>query len=81
MITTRLSRVCLELDRLLDRYGEAQEAGSVEVFRMRNHNLPIEEDPVDLVLFDGLTVEQKGMLRAVVDDTVWYDMRETEGQG
>ena len=46
---------------------------AVKVYKMRNHNLNIEEDPIELMEFENLTDEQAEFLRTVVADTVWYD--------
>lgn len=51
---------------------------TVEVYKVRDHNLTIEEDPVTITEFAGLSDEQVDMLQRVVDDTVYYDLREVK---
>lgn len=48
-------------------------SNNIRVYKMRNHNLSIEEDDVDVVDFYNLTDEQARMLREVAYDSVWFD--------
>lgn len=52
---------------------------AVEISRMRDHSLPIEEDPVTIIELTGLSDEQVDVLQRVVDDTVYWDIKEVTG--
>lgn len=49
---------------------------TVRLHKVRNHNLVIEEDPIDSEVFEGLTDDQVAILQRAVDDSVWYDIVE-----
>jgi len=70
----------LLLAMLITRENIPPRGRSLRVFKMRNHNLPVEQDPVDMQVIDGLSDDQFELLRRVTDDSVWYDSDEvTEG--
>lgn len=53
---------------------------TVRLHKVRNHNLVIEEDPIDSEVFEGLTDDQVGILQRAADDSVWYDVEEIKGE-
>lgn len=70
--------VDLLMAMLLTRLGQdIQPRGrTVRLHKVRNHNLVIEEDPMDSEVFEGLTDDQVAILQRAVDDATWYDIVE-----
>lgn len=53
---------------------------TLRVYKMRNHGLPVEEDPMDSEEFPGLNDDQATLLHRAVEDALWYDTEEVTGE-
>lgn len=62
------------------RLPEEAAGRTLRVYKMRNHGLPIEEDPMDTEEFPGLNDDQATLLHRAVEDSVWYDTEEITGE-